>query len=487
MNRQTGGWLLASLVATTLVVGTALTVDLPAWGFPAAAAAVVVALWLARLDGWQRLYALTIVLLLAATGSFPALADAVFYPRYAAVAALVVWTWGTHREGARTLADCPRPARLVVLAMYYLAGLGVVSTLWSYVPSVTLQQSIALGLFAVLVHLLVTHRWVHPARISGDLAVAYVVLATAGVASVAAAVIGIPEATGFNGRVQGIFSNPNELALVAAIALPLGWAVYGATRRLRYLLPMPVLVVAVLLSETRTAVVAVIVGVLWVALRAVWHPRYTAPVALGAVITGVLLTLTSAGGVAVQALSRFTSEQGSASTLGSRTLAWSDAVRLWSDRPLQGWGLQAGEALFTAVQGAPGFSFFRPSVHNSYLQLLLELGLLGAAGMLVLLAVVVGAAARRPLTGMSAGLVALAVAGLAIQVTESAAFGTGQLYPYVYWPCVIALLLGQRREDRDAGRQQRDHQGRHPEVEREASNQDQPREAEQDRSLRVHR
>ncbi|MEU1399475.1 hypothetical protein ABZ403_25855, partial [Micromonospora zamorensis] len=56
--------------------------------------------------------------------------------------------------------------------------------------------------------------------------------------------------------------------------------------------------------------------------------------------------------------------------------------------------------------------------------------------------------------GADAGLVWLVVTGLLIQVTESAMFGTGQTYPYVFWTVVAAALLHLPKKrgpaDRDA-------------------------------------
>jgi O-antigen ligase len=80
-------------------------------------------------------------------------------------------------------------------------------------------------------------------------------------------------------------------------------------------------------------------------------------------------------------------------------------------------------------------------VHNSYLQLLLELGLAAVAPLALLLLAVGRVALRAPVRRADSGLVWLVVTGLLIQVTESAIFGTGQTYPYVFWFVVAGVLL----------------------------------------------
>jgi exopolysaccharide production protein ExoQ len=436
------------VIVTVALAGTALVAglihaDVSLVVVVAGIAAVVVAWWLNRLDGWQRLYVVSLVLLTAAASSFEAAASAAFYLRYAAVGALVGWTWHAHRCDQVPLSSRPGVVRRLVWALHALTVLAAASTAWSFDPAETAQQAVALAMLSALVHLLVTRRWSVPERIAADFRVAYLVLVAAAAVGLVGAQIGIPETGGFDGRLQGVFANPNLLGITMALAAPLGWGLYRESRRASYLAGLAPVLFSVVESGSRTAQLGVAVAGLWLLLRAAWHPRYVFPLVVGGVAVGVLFYVI-AGGLhflaAVEGLSRFTSNDGG-DLLNSRTLAWTAALHLWKQQPWLGYGYQAGEALFIDQLGAAGFFFSRPSVHNSYLQLLLELGVVGAALLVVLLVLVLAAILRSRMSGVNTGVIGVLVAGLAIHMTESAIFGTGQVYPFVYWLAAAAALM----------------------------------------------
>lgn len=431
------------VVALVVMVPAAIALQPPREQVGAVLVGVGLLFWLKRLDGWRRLYALSLALLIAGSSSFEAVVSAAFYPRYAALALLVAWTWRAHRADAAPLAQCPPPARGVVWGLYILTVLAAASTAWSYDPTVTIQQAVALGLLSTLVHGLVTRRWVVRERIGGDLRVAYLVLVGAASASIAAQLAGVPEASAFlNERLQGVFSNPNVLGMAVVLAVPLGWGAYLETRRVGYLLGLVPVIYALLLCGSRTAQLAAAAAALWLLLRAAWQPKHTVPALLGAAIVAVLGVIFSGALTRFAAvdLSRFNSVEGGG-VLNSRTLAWQAALNLWERKPWLGWGYQAGESLFTDQIGVVGFSFARASVHNSYLQLLLELGVAGAVVLAFLLLMILMGIFRSPLVGANVGAVGVLVAGLVVHMTESAIFGTGQIYPFVYWLAAAAVLL----------------------------------------------
>ncbi len=448
---RSGVAIVLGLVAIGATVSTAVAAGVSLGMVVAGAVALGAAVWFLRLEIWQGLYAVTLTALIAGASSSPTVVEAAFYVRYVLVAALVVVTWPADGDRRVRFSELSPPVRSLVVGLYALVTFAAASTAWSYDPVLTGQQAVALGLLAALVHLLVTRRWTDPDRIGADLLVAYVVLVGAASAGLLAKHYELAQATAFNGRLQGVFSNPNLMGMALALAVPLGWGAYRRTRRPVYLLGLLPVLQSLVLSGSRTAQLGVIAAVLWLAVRAARSPEHTGKVVLG-LLTGAGLLYVAADRIGlsgVPGLGRFNSEEGGG-LLNGRTMGWSSAIDYWWDRPLQGWGYGAGEALFEDRAGAAGFFFDRPSAHNSYLQLLLELGLLGAVVMMVIFALVIVAAVRSPLVGANIGAVGVLVVGLAVHMTESAAFGTGQVYPFVYWPALAAALL--RLPVRTAGR-----------------------------------
>jgi len=89
------------------------------------------------------------------------------------------------------------------------------------------------------------------------------------------------------------------------------------------------------------------------------------------------------------------------------------------------------------------------SAHSSVIQWFLETGLVGAAPMFALLTVCFVIIFRTALASKSFArpLSGVAVAALVTQVTESMIFGTGQIYPWIFWMTVawLGVLSGQLR------------------------------------------
>ncbi|MGH3620722.1 MAG: O-antigen ligase family protein, partial [Sciscionella sp.] len=75
------------------------------------------------------------------------------------------------------------------------------------------------------------------------------------------------------------------------------------------------------------------------------------------------------------------------STLNSRTDLWSEALALFPQHPLYGFGLTASKGLFLDTIGLGGG-------HNAFMNLLLDTGVIGVTVWLVLLVVLIGSALR---------------------------------------------------------------------------------------------
>jgi len=419
-----------------------------------AAGALVLSLVLAmflKLGPWRSLYSVTLGLLLCATSSIPSIAQISYYPRFGALAALAVCTFAG--GGARTpFRALPLPGRLLIAGLGLAAAIAATSSIWSVVPVWTAQQSAALATLAAITYSLATRRWAaEPDLIHGDLAVAFWILTMMFGAGIVANLAHAQFTQVYGGRYEGLINNPNMLALLCLLAIPLGWHLYQHSRRILYLAGSIPGVVSLFMAQSRTAILGLGLGLCWLLLRsgAAKSLRFAALSATALLLlflSGAATTI-AASPLATQISARFTDDPGG-DALNGRPLAWSEALRLWAQQPALGFGYASGPSLFQHLRQIGQLTFARDVVHNSYLQWLLETGVIGLPALALMLAACGSALVR----AASPGLTWLIASGLLLQLTESAMFGTGQAYPFVFWLAVTAacVLPKSRVEPRDA-------------------------------------
>ncbi|MEV6813681.1 O-antigen ligase family protein [Micromonospora sp. NPDC051296] len=426
----------------------------------AAIALLVVGYLLSRLDGWQRLFVATLVLLLCSVSHVASVAQISFYPRYLALGALVAWTFIARGDAPTAWRRLPAGTRLLLGGLWGCVALAVVSSAWSITPVLTLAQSGALALLAGLVHGLTTRRWTDQRRIGSDLGVAYAVLTIALVAGLGYGFAGGANAWNYADRFQGFLANPNMLSILCALTIPIAWTVYLRSRKLLHLLGVVPAVITLPMTSSRTALLAVVAGACWVIARHGLPTVVRVCCYLG--VTGVALQLVGAthsivGSHWAERLSaRFTDAEGGDLSNGRR-VTWEASMALWEARPTLGYGYSSGVALFEHTRQAGFLDISVNRVHNSYFQWLLELGLAGAAVLLPVVAGCLWILVRAPLTGVNPGLIWLIATGMLIQITESAMFGTGQPYPYLFWPAVAGVLAASQGPARAGTHRARQH------------------------------
>lgn len=418
---------LAGIFAVT-VVGPNLTTSL------AVAAAFVVLVWLLRLDWWRKFYALTMILMVGAGSTIAPLVAISGNGRYAASGLLFLATWHTTRKIQPVYKS--RLQKRFLKMLWFTVVLAGISTIWSEARLDTALQTVALFFLVGTVHMLTTRRWTDRATMTKDLSVGVAVLTVAFLASLATLVIGYAESHTIIGhRFQGIFNNPNLLALIAAVTIPLAWGLYRERPSIiRVLIILPA-AAALLLSESRTSIAAVVVAFVWLALKASTSAKLGV---LYATICAGLIMAVSGFNPFATSLERFGDLEGG-DALNGRAVAWEQAIRLTIEQPI-GYGWQAGRQLFESLHGVSGFDFTRTSVHNSYLQFLLELGVIAIIPLWYFILTAFLIIIRGENRKLSAGLVGTILVGLIVQFSESAMFGTGQPYPYIFWFATAGAL-----------------------------------------------
>lgn len=429
-------WIIPAIAVT--VAATLAAIHFPVYFLAFCLGAGVLA-WLLKLGMWRATYALVILSTLGALSSVAVWSEIANYGRVAAIGLLVVVTYATTR--GLPVQPLRGIKKWVAATLAALALIATTSALWSVSLADTVTQAALLISLLLVANRLATRRWVDRLTMLADLGVAVSIVSVAMFAGIVANLVGLlPPA--YNGRFQGLFNNPNAAALVAVVTLFLGWGLLLERRSFSACLLLLPPLATIALAQSRTAFLALLVGVLWVALRA--------GVATFVKVAGVVVTVAILGlPFWLPVVSRF-GVIAAGDAYAGRTLGWQTALDLLTLRPI-GYGWGSTQAVFASAY-QDGVSEFQPqSIHNSYLQVAFELGWLGFTVMALALVGVIVLVIRQKPTGVEVGLSAVVFAGLVMHFSESAMFGTGQPYPWIYWFAIAGLVATSRLKAVRAG------------------------------------
>jgi hypothetical protein len=284
----------------------------------------------------------------------------------------------------------------------------------------------------------------------------------------------VPATTGQGERYQGIGQNPNTMAALFAVALPLAvWSAAAGATRLRRAAGIGaslLLLGSIVASGSRGSIVAATAGVLVIAL-ALTRRRALAVGAVAA-LTAVCLLLTQLPQPAetdpvglnpefgrpmpvspndVNARFPLENEIGfpkpgaprERRTLffsSGRTDAWEGALKQYSKRPLAGYGFGTEELVFVDRY----YLLLSERIENSYISTLLQLGPIGLVLMLAAAVVPLWAWARTPSRdsgrrALGAACAGVVVSGLVLAATQSFLTSVGSPATAPFWLCVFML------------------------------------------------
>jgi O-antigen ligase len=363
------------------------------------------------------------------------------------------------------------PARRWLLAVAVLGGSVALSALWSVAPSDTVREAVkfaAVLLTAGSVGSSLQSTASAAESLAGGLA--WLAPAAIGLTAIVAAV-GLLDASDVPGPgASGFFNGPNVLSIFLALTLPFLLTRRGVAARPAVALgTLGVVTFTATLSAGRTGVLALILAVVAIGLGT----RRPRRLALDLATCVAAIVLASAWSPAVPALGEHivvntdaapTATQpqepvsaGSQSTfgelVGARDEAWAEGFRLLDERPFAGHGFGTGTTLFDRYGSRDRFTYFvgafasGTNPHNSYLQMLLELGIAGGILFLapILLALVLAA---RILIGGHGGADGLAFCATLVAAAVAAffestltQFGALTLLSWIAAAAVIALWL----------------------------------------------
>jgi hypothetical protein len=370
----------------------------------------------------------------------------------------------------------PPPAPATVAVAF--CGLATLSAAWSVDPALTLGRALTFDLLVLAAAALAIGTRGEP-RAVGQLLLGVLggaaLVAAGGVLAVA---LGderatVPATVGIPTRYNGLGGNPNTMALLLAVALPLAaWAALTAATRAGRLLALAVFLLldgSIVASGSRGAIAAAFAGLLplvltverrrvalaagLVALLAVnvaatqipqtaerdpvLNPEFGGERPIAAGDAQFILPLQDEIGYELREVRR---RRGLLETSG-RTKAWSGALEQTAQRPLLGYGFGTEEHVFVDRF----YVFLADRVENSFLGTVLQLGAVGLAALLALL-VALGVAGARAIGGAEGErrAVALACAGVCaaavvFAVTQSFLTSVGSPATAPAW--IAAFLL----------------------------------------------
>jgi exopolysaccharide production protein ExoQ len=335
-------------------------------------------------------------------------------PLYAVTGALAVWH-------LRLIVERARAARWICL----LTVLAIASTAWSISPEDTLRRSAAL-VMTILFALYLAARFDHPAQ----LRLLGIALTIAVMLGLAAAVVW-PEVAIMHeqhpGALRGLFTNKNAFGHMAALDVIVLIACWVAepNRRGTIGIAMSTALVALLLSESLaaalTVVAAAVAGLIVAGLRP--HRGGSAHAAMLASVV-ILAMVVVAIVISWNLLALVERDP----TLTGRTTLWAETWEFIRERPMLGYGYGAfwSEASDPVAKLDQALGWLVPSAHNGYIDLWLQLGLLGISLFVVAVLEAVLRFAYRVRLGEAAGVYATVLIGsglLCRELAESSLLG----------------------------------------------------------------
>jgi O-antigen ligase len=250
------------------------------------------------------------------------------------------------------------------------------------------------------------------------------------------------------GRFRGLFQNPNSIGLICAILLPLGIWDFLMTKKKSALLLLILMLLSLFLSGSRGSLQAALVSSgYYLFIR---RKKYR-PLVLFSFISIMLVLFWVIETVAITYFKSYIRAD-SIPELGGRLGIWQEAVRLIMENPIFGRGFGVENKIFalkfTTHQARGQISY----VHNSYLGMLIQLGIVGLIifylPLFILLFKELFYKHRGDVYRLRLALRSSLIAGLLCCLYESWIYSVGNSQTFPFWITVM-LLLFCRQQDKE--------------------------------------
>ncbi len=249
------------------------------------------------------------------------------------------------------------------------------------------------------------------------------------------------------GRFQGIFQNPNSIGITCAILSPLSFWHFLETKKKTALFLFFLILVALFLSASRSSINATVIAMGYFIYT---HSKNYRPLVFFSLMSLILILTLVAQTITTHFLKVYIRPE-TISTLGGRINIWPPAVDLIMDRPFFGYGFGVEEKILSLK-----YAILRQHVggyiHNSYLGMLLQLGIVGFIifyGPLFILLLKELFSRRDTATPLLRyALQASVIAGLLCCIFESWVYSVGNAQALPFW-IIVMLLAFYRYQDKE--------------------------------------
>ena len=247
---------------------------------------------------------------------------------------------------------------------------------------------------------------------------------------------------------MGVFANPNGMGVVSALILPLSLWKFLETGKKSALFLFLLISLSLLLCGARGSINAALFSLGYFIYA---RSKKNNPFAFFATVSGVLIFIWIIETLAKEFFKTYIRVE-SIPILGGRLEAWQAAVSLIMDKPLFGYGFGVEDKLF----GLKKVMFHAHSgayAHNSFLGMLLQLGLLGFTMFFVPLFVLLFKELFPPqedrgIPILRYALRASLIAGLICCMSESWIYSVGNTQVFPFW-IMVMLLMFYRHSDKE--------------------------------------
>ena len=333
-----------------------------------------------------------------------------------------------------------RRARILDLIILIWVAYAFLTALYSIAPVLTVQRSVTLLLMYMAVF---WAGWRYAGR-HGEEKTIEIVLGACSIVCVAGLLmLPVDDGVWLRGRFRGLMENPNSLGLLAGVLFPVALEHLLAKRWPRHWVLVGIMGVSLVLTGSRAGILAALLGsayVMWKARRRAFLAGALAMV-LAALWVGTSPRLKERW-IENPYLRAETIRTGS----GRISEAWPAAMTIIRERPALGHGFGTEDLLFEAYGYDP--KSFREHtgsyLHNSYLGLTAQTGLLGALSFFGPLIYLLVCSVLRSLhdeeLDVKHGLQGVLIAALVACFFESWLYSMGNSQAFPFWLSLMLLL-----------------------------------------------
>lgn len=256
-----------------------------------------------------------------------------------------------------------------------------------------------------------------------------------------------PQRVFLSGRFSGIFQNPNSLGIACAVFLPLVLWQFLETKKRTVLFLFFFMLTGLFLSASRNSINASVIALgYFIYVRSKKYKPLIFFTSVSLILILVWVIQTSAK-LFFHAYYRAET----ISSIGGRIGIWPIALNLITLKPILGYGFGVEERIFS-FKHAMLAGQLASYTHNSYLGILLQLGIAGFAlffiPLFILLFKELFSRQDTPVPSLRYALRASFIAGLLCAIFESWVYSVGNAQAFPFW-IMVMLLVFYRHQDKE--------------------------------------